>query len=136
MIRNITSLDNNVYHVRLSSALHLVTFVMCVYRGICEQCLVPGKNQNTQAIGLVMLTIGNEVYVFWEDQDSHVGHVLQLCRDADIMCALDSDSVLGNLSVGAFQEIARLRKKLTDQGTCVRRQHDGQGRRRCHVHVA
>ena len=42
---------------------------------------------------LVMLTIGNDVYVFREDQDSHVGHVLQLCRDADIMCALDSDSV-------------------------------------------
>ena len=42
---------------------------------------------------LVMLIIGNDVNVFREDQDSHVGHVLQLCRDADVKCALDSDSV-------------------------------------------
>ena len=36
------------------------------------------------------------MYVFWEDQEAHVGHVLQLCRDADVNGTLDSDSVIGN----------------------------------------
>ena len=38
------------------------------------------------------------MYVFWEDREAHVGHVLQLCKDADadLNGTLDSDSVIGN----------------------------------------
>ena len=30
MVRNITSLDNNMYHVRMSLALLLVTIIVCI----------------------------------------------------------------------------------------------------------